>query len=117
VKELKVKEKGYGSKKISRESGTEEEEFTEIFGLYKETTSSDLKELKVAINSGDAEKAHEKAHSIKGASGSLGFDELYETAKAIDDRARVNSLDGLENMFQEFWESYEKLVKDLEKGS
>ena len=105
------------AKKLAENLGLEEEEFTEIFGLYKETTSSDLKELKFAISVGDAEKAHEKAHSIKGASGSLGFDELYETAKAIDDRARVNSFDGLENMFQEFWESYEKLVRELEKIS
>ena len=105
------------SKKLAENLGLEEEEFTELFGLYKETTTSDLKELKSAISVGDAKKAHEKAHSIKGASDSLGFDELYETAKAIDDRARVNSLDGLENMFQEFWESYEKLVKELGKSS
>ena len=105
------------AKKLADNLGLEEEEFTEIFGLYKKTTSSDLKELKFAISVGDAGKAHEKAHSIKGASGNLGFDELYETAKAIDDRAMVNSFDGLENMFQEFWESYEKLIKELERGS
>jgi HPt (histidine-containing phosphotransfer) domain-containing protein len=97
--------------------GLEEEEFTELFSLYKETTASDLKELKFAITAGDAEKAHEKAHSIKGASGNLGLNDLYETAKAIDDRARVNAFDGLENMFQEFWENYEKLVRELEKVS
>ena len=105
------------AKKLAENLGLEEEEFTEIFGLYKETTSSDLKELKFAISVGDAEKAHEKAHSIKGASGNLGLNKLYETAKAIDDRAMKNSLDGLENMFHEFWESYEKLVKELEKSS
>lgn len=105
------------AKKLAENLGLEEEEFNELLGLYKETTSSDLKELKFAISAGDAEKAHQKAHSIKGASGNLGLDKLYETAKAIDDRARVNSFDGLENMFQEFWESYEKLVKELEKSS
>ena len=105
------------AKKLAENLGLEEEEFTELFSLYKETTSSDLKELKFAIRAGDAEKAHEKAHSIKGASGNLGLNELYETAKAIDDRARVNSFDGLENMFQEFWESYEKLVRELEKAN
>jgi HPt (histidine-containing phosphotransfer) domain-containing protein len=105
------------AKKLAENLGLEEEEFTELFSLYKETTSSDLKELKFAITAGDAEKAHEKAHSIKGASGNLGLDELYETAKAIDDRARVNSFDGLENMFQEFWEIYEKLVRELEKAN
>ncbi|MFH1931094.1 MAG: Hpt domain-containing protein [Pseudomonadota bacterium] len=87
------------AKKLAENLGLEEEKFAELFGLYKETASSDLKELKFAISAGDAEKAHEKAHSIKGASGNLGLDELYETAKAIDDRARANSLDGLENMF------------------
>jgi HPt (histidine-containing phosphotransfer) domain-containing protein len=105
------------AKKLAENLGLEEEEFTELFSLYKETTSSDLKELKFAISVGDAEKAHEKAHSLKGASGNLGLNELYETAKAIDDRARVNSFDGLENMFQEFWENYEKLVRELEKAS
>ena len=105
------------AKKLAENLGLEEEKFAELFGLYKETTSSDLKELKHAISSGDAEKAHEKAHSIKGASGNLGLDELYETAKAIHDRARVNSLGELESMFQEFWESYEKLVKELGKSS
>lgn len=105
------------AKKLAENLGLEEEEFTELFGLYKETTSADLKELRFAIRAGDAEKAHEKAHSIKGASGNLGLNELYETAKAIDDRARVNSFDGLENMFQEFWESYEKLIRELEKAS
>ena len=105
------------AKKLAETLGLEEDEFTELFSLYKETTSSDLKELKFAIRAGDAEKTHEKAHSIKGASGNLGLNKLYETAKAIDDRARVNSFDGLENMFQEFWENYEKLVRELEKAS
>jgi len=104
-------------KTLAENLGLEVEEFNELFELYRETTFSDLEELKFAISNGDAEMVHEKAHSIKGASGNLGFDELYEAAKAIDDRARVNSLDELENMFQEFWESYEKLVKELGKGS
>ena len=102
---------------LAENLGLEEKEFSEIFELYILTTSCDIGELTAALDVGDADKAHEKAHSIKGASGNLGFDELYETAKAIDDRARVNSFDGLENMFQEFWENYEKLVKELEKVS
>ncbi len=44
------------AKKLAENLGLEEEEFSEIFGLYKETTSSDLKELKFAISVGDAEK-------------------------------------------------------------
>jgi len=98
---------------LAENLGLDVEDFNELFELYVETTSSDLEELKAAIDAGDAEKAHAKAHSIKGSSGNLGFNELYESAKAIDDRARVNSLDGLEALVQEFSEKYEKLVEEL----
>ena len=103
--------------KLPENIGVDVEDFKELFELYMETTSSDLEQLKAALNAGDAENVHEKAHSIKGASGSLGLNELYETAKAIDDRARANSLDGLENMVQSFSERYEKLVEEFEKSS
>jgi HPt (histidine-containing phosphotransfer) domain-containing protein len=103
--------------KLPENMGVDVEDFKELFKLYMETTSSDLEQLKTALNAGDAENVHEKAHSIKGASGSLGLNELYETAKAIDDRARVNSLNGLENMVQAFSEKYQKLVEEFEKGN
>ena len=103
--------------KLPGNMGVDVEDFKELFELYMETTSSDLEQLKAALNAGDAENVHEKAHSIKGASGSLGLRELYETAKAIDDRARVNSLDGLEKMVQAFSEKYQKLVEEFKKGN
>ena len=98
---------------LAENLGLDVEDFNELFELYVETTSSELKELKAAIDAGDAEKVHEKAHSLKGSSGNLGFNELYESAKAIDDLARVNTLDGLEAMVQEFSEKYERLVEKL----
>ena len=98
---------------LAENLGLDVEDFNELFELYVETTSSELEELKAAIDAGDAEKAHEKAHSIKGSSGNLGFNELYESAKAIDDLARVNTLDGLEAMVQELNEKYEKVVAEL----
>jgi hypothetical protein len=42
---------------------------------------------------------------------------MYELAKEIDDRARVNSLDGLEKMVQVFQKKFNSFVKDFEKGS
>ncbi len=92
------------------------EEFNEIFEIYMETTSSDLQELKAALRDGDAERAHEKSHSIKGSSGNMGLDELYEIAKQIDDCARVNSLNGLEDLVKNFDERYERLVEDFERN-
>ena len=69
--------------KLAENIGLEVEEFNEIFEVYMESTTDDFEELIAAINSGDAEKAHEKTHSIKGASGNLGLDELFEMSKEI----------------------------------
>ena len=98
---------------LAENVGLDVEDYNELFELYMQTTSSDLERLKSALDVGDAEKMHERAHSIKGASGSLGLTELYEAAKAIDDRAHANSLDGLEKMVQEFSEKYKKVVEDF----
>ena len=96
--------------------GLEADEFYEIFELYMQTTSSDLEELKAKLDAGNAEDIHKKAHSIKGASGNLGLNELYELATEIDDRARINSLDGMEDMVRAFQEKYEKVVEEIGKG-
>jgi len=103
-------------KKIAERLGLDVEDIRELLELYVETTTSDLAQLKRAIETKDAELAHAKAHSIKGASGNLGLDEMYELAKEIDDRARVNSLDGLEDMVQVLQEKFNGLVKNFEKS-
>jgi len=100
-------------KALAENLGLDEEEFVEILELYVETTSADLEKLKAAIKAKDAEGAHKKSHSIKGSSGNMGFTELFEKAKAIDDRARVNSLDGLEDMVSDFTAAFENLKKAL----
>jgi HPt (histidine-containing phosphotransfer) domain-containing protein len=103
-------------KKLAENLELDLEDFNGIFEIYIETTSSDLQELKAALRDGDAQRAHERSHSIKGSSGTLGLDELYELAKQIDDRARVNSLNGLEDLVSDFYERYEKLVADFERN-
>jgi len=104
-------------KKLAERLGLDVEDIRELLELYVETTTSDLAQLKRAIETKDAELAHAKAHSIKGASGNLGLDEIYELAKKIDDRARVNSLDALGEMIQVLEEKYNSLVEEFEKDS
>jgi len=99
--------------KLAERLGLDVEDIRELFELYVETTTSDLAELKKAIETKDAQLAHAKAHSIKGASGNLCLDEMYNLAKEIDDRARVNSLDGLEEIIQSLEEKYKSLVKEF----
>ena len=102
--------------KLAERLGLDVEDIRELLELYVETTCSDLAELKGAIEAKDAQLAHAKAHSIKGASGNLGLSEISELAKEIDDRARANSLDGLNEMIQVLEENFNSLVKDFEKG-
>ena len=103
--------------KLAERLGLDVEDIQELFELYVETTTSDIAELKGAIEAKDAQLVHAKAHSIKGASGNLGIDEMYNQAKEIDDLARVNSLDGLENMVQVLQEKFNSLIKDFEKSN
>jgi HPt (histidine-containing phosphotransfer) domain-containing protein len=103
--------------KLAERLGLDVEDIQELFELYVETTTSDLAELKGAIEAKDAQLAHAKAHSIKGASGNLGLDEMYNPVKEIDDLARVNSLDGLENMVQVLQEKFNSLIKDFKKSN
>nr|HID59563.1 Hpt domain-containing protein [Desulfobacterales bacterium] len=104
-------------RELAENLGLDIEEFAEIFEIYKETTLSELEELKAALKAGDAQKVHEIAHSIKGASGNLGLDELFRLAKEIDDRARANSLVGLESLIQDFIERYKEVTQDFEKAT
>ena len=90
------------------------EDIKELMGLYLETTASDLKELKIAVESKNSEEVHKKAHSITGASGNLGLTELHEIATKINSVARGNSLDGIESMVEEFSEKFNQLIKELD---
>jgi len=104
-------------KKLAERLGLDEEDIKELLELYMETTASDLAELKKAIDAKDAQLAHAKAHSIKGGSGNLGLDKMYQLAKEIDDLARVNALDGLESTAQVMQETFNNLVEEFEKSN
>ena len=96
--------------------GLEVEEFNEIFEIYMETTATDLLALKDALDANDAEEVHRKAHSMKGSSGNLGFNELFELAREIDDHAKNNTLDGVDKLVHNFRDKYEKLVEEFNKS-
>ena len=101
---------------LAENIGLDVEDFSEIFEIYVETTSSYLEELKIALQERDMQAVHEKAHSIKGASGNLGLNELYELARDIDERVSEDSLNGVESIVQTLSEKYEDLVEEYQRG-
>lgn|GEM_PF-171959 len=93
--------------------GLEEEEYLELIELFVETGMSDLGKLQSAIKEGDAEKAANAAHSLKGASSNLGLMELYEAAKKIEEEARNDRLEGIVESAQGLKEKLGKIAEHL----
>ena len=73
----------------------EEEEYIELLKLFVDIGFSDITELQTALETGDNDKAANAAHSLKGAAGSLGLTEFYETAKKVEMDARQMRMAGI----------------------
>ena len=82
-------------KELADNLGLNEDEFMEMVELYLDTSHADFSEMEAAIAAGNAEKLAERAHSIKGASGNLGFTDVYESAKIIEKASRDGVLDSV----------------------
>ncbi|MCD6139011.1 MAG: Hpt domain-containing protein [Deltaproteobacteria bacterium] len=80
--------------KLAGKLGLEKDEFIELVELFLDVSASDLGKLQSAIDERDIQQAVEVAHSLKGASGNLGFDEISDMAKNVEANARQGSLDG-----------------------
>ena len=74
--------------------GLEEEEFKEMIDLFVETCGFDLERLTFAIRDGSMKEVIEASHSIKGASGNLGFTDMYDLARELEAKARDDVIEG-----------------------
>ena len=97
-------------KELAENLGLEEEEYLELIELFIETGMSDLNNLRSAIEGGSAEKAVRAAHSLKGAAINLGFIELSEIAKKIEEKARNDRLETTAEAAQALQEKLDILV-------
>ena len=79
---------------LSGRLGLEKEEFLELAELFLETGASDIGRLEAALQEENVDEVVKSSHSIKGASGNLGFTEIFEVAKGVELNARANSLEG-----------------------
>jgi HPt (histidine-containing phosphotransfer) domain-containing protein len=103
-------------RELALNTGLEEDEFLKLSELFIEVSSSDLKKLQRAIDIGDSQGAAEAAHSIKGASGNLGFEEIYKVAMGIELNARQNILEGATEAVKSLQEKLDQISKDLRRN-
>ena len=87
-------------KELAENLGLEQDEYLELLELFIDTGIVDVEKLRSAVEEGDAEEAANAAHSLKGASGSLGLTEIYNLATTVENQARNNVLDGLAESVQ-----------------
>ena len=60
----------------------------ELIDIFKTSFSDDLGELRAGLNAGNSGQVAGAAHSIKGASSSLGMDGISQLAKKIEDDSK-----------------------------
>ena len=100
-------------KELAENLGLEEDEFQEIVELFLETSNADLNTLRSAIDREDTQQAVEVAHSIKGASGNLGFMAIYEVAKNVEMKAREKDLSGANEAVENIKKEVDRIAQAL----
>ncbi len=73
----------------------DEELLEELLTLFKDSAASDFAKLKEAVAESDSEGIVASAHSLKGASASLGIEGIRGIAFQIETEARNHSLAGI----------------------
>ena len=64
----------------------------EILTVFRTDVPVRIDQLKAAWREGNAAGVQRAAHSLKGSSGNVGADALYEVCREIDDRAKAGEL-------------------------
>lgn len=80
----------------NEQAGEDSELLAELLGLLCASSKSDLQKIRQALAAGEAEGVADAAHSIKGASASLGVEGLREVAHDIEKKGRAGQLDAIE---------------------
>lgn len=101
-------------KGLAQKLGLEEDEYLELLELFMETTGSNLAKLQGGLAAGDSRQTAEAAHTIKGASASLGLLTIAEAAKGIEEKARRNSFEGAYEAVESIRGQCKQLKQELE---
>ena len=89
----------------------DEELLDELIILFKDSSADDLKQLQAGVGADDAAAVAAAAHSLKGASASLGIEAILELAMDMEKDAREGSVSSARENITEMGE----LLKEIEK--
>jgi HPt (histidine-containing phosphotransfer) domain-containing protein len=96
-------------KKLAQNLGLEEEEFLELIELFLDTGRADFQKIESGLANHDADQVMRSAHTIKGAAGNLGLEEISDIAKLIEENADNNILEGLDQAVSSLRSHFESI--------
>jgi len=76
--------------------GIDKEDFLELVGLFITTTQSDLSKIRLGMENNAPSDAAAAAHSIKGAAGNMGFEDMAMVAQKMEFKGKEGSLEGFD---------------------
>lgn len=99
------------NKEFAMEQAAEDQELLqELLDIFKTSFASDLQLIRDGVASGNVKQVTGAAHSIKGASSSLGIDGVTEIAKTIEDEGKSGRLEQAGQLIGQL----EKMLTEIE---
>ncbi|WDP89867.1 MAG: Hpt domain-containing protein [Desulfobacter sp.] len=93
--------------------GIDMEDFLELAQLFYTTTKADMEKIHSSMKGNSPEDAAAAAHSIKGAAGNLGFEEMASLAKKMEFKGKEGSFDGFEGWMDEMDRLLDRLKEEI----
>lgn len=94
--------------------GLTENEFKDLVRVFLDSAVLDLQTFRLACQEGDSEKAAASAHSLKGASGNLGFSDIHELAKKAEAETKNNMLDACETIASKIQDKIDQIKQSIQ---
>jgi histidine phosphotransfer protein HptB len=102
-------------KQVASRLGLEEDDIYDVLELFIQTAPSDLMKLDAAYSCRDTVLAGQAAHSLKGATGTLGFMDISELAQQIMVQASEKRIEDLSRSVPPFLDRMKDLLLELRK--
>jgi histidine phosphotransfer protein HptB len=96
--------------KLAENLGLEEDEYRELVELFLETGEADFRKIESSLANHDADQVMRSAHTIKGAAGNLGFTEISDLARLIEENAGNNTLEDLDQAVSTLRSHFESIT-------
>jgi HPt (histidine-containing phosphotransfer) domain-containing protein len=76
---------GFDLERVLEETGLDREEYLEIYDLFKENFAELMEELEAAVANNESNMVRQASHTIKGVCSNIGFMDLANIAKTIQE--------------------------------